>query len=683
VELEAVVVEARRSRRTARFEESAGLTVQELSLAELRSIPGLAEPDPVRAMDVLPGVTRVSDFTAVLNVRGGSGDQNLILMDRMPLFHPYHLLGIFSVFNPDMVQRAELRSGGFPAEYGGRASSVLLVESDVGDGDLGVDAGLGLISSRLAIRGGLPIGVRNGLGLGAARWKVSARRSYWDLVTRLTDPTFPYSLRDFQAVFEGWTKGGDRVRVNAYSGRDKVHLRQLEFLFTGMESVMDEFDGGQDSAGWDVRWPWGNDAVGASWTHLMPGGGVLDVHGSLSRFSARFNFTEYENIRMETEIGQSSLGADLELRPTPGTRWKSGVGASNRETGNVTEGFPPNFQNSEAAGWESSAYTQMTWTAGPRWLLEGGVRWDHWRPRHGPTTAMLSPRAAVKRFLGDGRWAVRMAGGRYTQFLHSLRDERIPISLDAWVLAGEHVPALVSDQIQAGVEGYFGSDRSWFAAAEGYHRTYDGVVTQNWADDPADPADDLLPGEGRSWGIDVMVRKNEGRTRGWVTVSFLKANRTFEDTDAGLVPAPVIEFPPVFDRRLEIDLAIQRDLPWGVEAGLRLNVGTGLPYTRHLARYRKHEQRLIDLRLDDAGANAVLLGPRNGARLPAYHRLDVSFRKTVRKSWGSLTPYLSVINVYNRDNVLWFQRHYRRGGLSTLENHMLPILPTAGVEVSF
>ena len=682
IELEAVIVEALRSRRRTRFEESAGLTVRELGVEELRNIPGLAEPDPVRAVSVLPGVTRVSDFTAVLNVRGGSGDQNLILMDRMPLFHPYHLLGIFSVFNPDMVRRAELRSGGFPAEYGGRASSVLLVESDVGDGTPGVDAGLGLISSRVAVRGGLAPGIRNGLGLGAARWKISARRSYWDLVARLTESAFPYSLADFQAVFEGWTKGGDRVRVNAYSGRDRINLRELDFLFTNLESIVDD-RGDSGDPGWNVRWPWGNDAVGASWTHLTPGGGTLEVHGSYSRFGARFDFTEYEDTRVETEIGQSSVGADLELRPTSRTRWKSGYAATHRESRNVSEGFPPNFQDSESSGWESGAYTQLAWTASRRWLIEGGLRWDMWQPRDGRTEGTLSPRVAVKRFVGDGRWAVRVAGGRHTQFLHSLRDERLPIGMDAWVLSGEHVPAVISDQVQAGVEGFFGGDREWFASAEAYLRTYDGVVAQNWADDPTDPADDLLSGEGRSLGIDGMIRKDAGETRGWVSASLLKATRRFEDTDAGLVPAPVIEFPPIFDRRLEIDVALQRDLPWGVVAGLRWNLGTGTPYTRQLARFRKYEQRLTDLRFDDASVRIALPGPRNGARLPAYHRLDVSFRKTMHRGWGTLSPYVSVINVYNRDNVLWRQRHYNSGNLSGLDNHMLPILPTLGVEVSF
>jgi len=134
VELAGVLAEGRRSRQRERYERSGGVTVQEMNRQELKAIPGVAEPDPMKSVEVLPGVTRVSDFTAAFNVRGGSADQNLILLDGMPIFNPFHALGLFSVFNGDMVQRAELHSGGFPAEYGGRTSSVLKVESDLGDG---------------------------------------------------------------------------------------------------------------------------------------------------------------------------------------------------------------------------------------------------------------------------------------------------------------------------------------------------------------------------------------------------------------------------------------------------------------------------------------------------------------------------------------------------------------------
>ena len=156
IELGGVSAEGRRSRQRARFEDFAAATVQELGHAELKTIPGLAEADPMRTVDVLPGVTRVSDFAASFNVRGGSADQNLILLDGVGIFNPFHALGLFSVFNADMVSRAELHSGGFPAEYGGRTSSVLRIESDLGDGELGVDAGMSLLASRAAVKGALP-----------------------------------------------------------------------------------------------------------------------------------------------------------------------------------------------------------------------------------------------------------------------------------------------------------------------------------------------------------------------------------------------------------------------------------------------------------------------------------------------------------------------------------------------
>ncbi len=685
VPLEEVLVEAPRTRQRAAFEESAGVTVQELDLAALQTLPGVAAGDPIRALDVLPGVTRVSDVAASYNVRGGSGDQNLVLLDDIPIFHPFHLLGAFSVFNPDMVERAELKSGGFPAEHGGRVSSVLSVESNPGDGDLGADAAVSLLDSRIAVRGGLSSGMADALGLGAGRWRVSARRSYWDVLFKLgRDALFPYSMTDFQAAFEGWTKRGNRIRVNAYSGRDRVKLRDLDFVFTNTESVADEV--GADEAsdpGWNVHWPWGNDAIGASWTHLMHGGGTLEVRGSFSRFSAEFNFSGFEGTRMFTEIDQSSLEADLELRPTHTTRWKSGLVGRRLESANLTEGIPPNFQDSEAAGWESGAYTQLSWNASPDWLLDGGVRLDRWESRDGKVIGSVSPRIAIKRFLHDGNLAVRVAGGRYTQFLHSLRDERLPISPDVWVLSGERIPALVSDQVQTGVEAFLGRDEDWYASVEGYHRTYDGAVTQNWAEDPVDPSDDLLSGEASSYGLDLMVRRDMGKTTGWLTLSLLKVSQSFADTDSGRHPPPTIGFPPVFDRRLQIDLGLVRDLGWGVRGGLRWDFGTGLPYTRPLARYEVYRQRQIDLLVERDGTRALVLGPRNGERYPVRHRLDISLRRPIHRDWGSLTPYVNVINVYNRRNVLFYNFDYgpsqpTRSGVS-----MLPLLPSIGVEASF
>ena len=200
-----ITVEAERSRAKTRFEESAGITVQEIEAAALKSLPVIAESDPLRAIEVLPGVTTVSDFSAAFNVRGGSADQNLILLDEVPIFNPFHLGGIFSVFNADMVDRVELQSGGFGAEYGGRVSSVLTIASDPGDGDFGVDAGVSILATRVAVNGALPRGAAEKLGFTTTRWRASARRSYLDVLFKPW-VDFPYHLSDYQGVFEAWTR---------------------------------------------------------------------------------------------------------------------------------------------------------------------------------------------------------------------------------------------------------------------------------------------------------------------------------------------------------------------------------------------------------------------------------------------------------------------------------------------
>jgi len=260
IEVEGISIEAERSRERIRFEEIGGATVREISLSDLKQLPGVAEPDPIRAVQVLPGVVSTSDFSSSFHVRGGSADQNLILLDGAPIFSPFHLGGLFSVFNSDMLDRAELYSGGFPAEHGGRVSSVLQIESDPGDGDFSVDAGISLLASRVAIGGSLPRSSANALGLANVKWRGSARRSYFDILMKPAFE-FPYHLTDVQTVLEGWTPSGDRIMVTGYTGRDVLDLTQL------------------DAENFPLRidWGWGNDVVGGRYTRARRGGGSLDV----------------------------------------------------------------------------------------------------------------------------------------------------------------------------------------------------------------------------------------------------------------------------------------------------------------------------------------------------------------------------------------------------------------------
>ncbi len=664
LELEGLTVEAVRSRARTRFEESAGITVQEIDAGDLKSIPALIESDPLRAVEVLPGVTTVSDFSGSYNVRGGSADQNLILLDEVPIFNPFHLGNIFSVFNADMVERVELQSGGFPAEYGGRVSSVLTITSDPGDGLFGVDAGVSLLATRVAVNGALPESAAEKLGFTATRWRASARRSYVDVLIKPW-ADFPYHLTDLQGVFEAWTRGGSRLRFVGYSGRDIVDLSEIS------------------DTPIPIRWWWGNDAIGGSWTHPTGGGASLAVRASFSRFASDLAFPEVDT-EFQTGVEEATFRADIEQRPRWATSWKSGVSVKRVAYDNGLVGGGSTFLDQRGSGLEGAGYSQAHWNPNPGWLVEGGVRVDYWQPNAGPTEMTLSPRFAIRRFLREGNSAVRLAAGRYSQFIHSTRDEEFPFGLDTWILAGARAPRVVSDQVQLGAETFFGDDDQWFASLEGYFRDFDGVAALNAAEDPNDDTDELVVGNGDAYGLDLFVKRDRGNTTGWLSVSFLKTVRSFPDTRVGVDPQPWITYPPVFDRRFEADLSLRRDLGWwGLETGIRANFGTGLPYTKPLGAFHLYRTQFVTGALGVEDDNAVVLGPRNGSRYPAQHRLDLSLRKTVRRSWGTITPYMSIINVYNRKNVLFYFFDYQSSPPTRQGVSMIPFLPTVGVEASF
>jgi hypothetical protein len=662
--LPGVFVEA--ERRRARFQEAGGLTTRELTQRELKLIPAVGEADVLRAMEVLPGVVSTSDFSAAFNVRGGSADQNLILLDGLPVYNPFHLGGLFSVFSADMVARAELLAGGFPAEYGGRVASVLSVESDAGRPGFDAQAGVSVLAARIAAGTDVPAAVTDALGLQSARARLSVRRSYFD---QLLKPFFdlPYHLTDVQGYAEAWLRGGSRITVTGYTGRDVLDLA------------------GAGSFPLQLNWGWGNDVFGMSWVKALGAGGRLDVRAGHSRFATGIFFPEFDDTEFRGRIDQSLLRADLRTLSGP-LALQLGAAADRLEYDNLALAGGTRFGGARERGWLHGVYGQAV-LRHDEWLLEAGVRTDAWLPAGGRTAVVPQPRLAVKRFLGAGNFAVKLAAGRYSQFVHSLRDEDLPLGIDVWVLAGERAPHVVSDQAQLGVEGYFGD--SWFGGAEAYHRSFRGVTAVNPADDPNDPADDLLAGTGASYGADFHLRRESGRIRPMLAVSWLRAWREFADPYAAAEPPPTLRYAPVFDRRVNVDLLVQAVLRHDVELGVRWNLGTGLPFTRPAGAHVYYDYSLLEggwrfqSAEKDTARSAIVQGQRNTERYPPYHRLDAGLRRTYHRAWGSLTLNFDVINVYNRRNVLFYFYQYgttppTRAGIS-----MFPVLPTIGAEARF
>lgn len=698
--LDPVEVRSRRDadRERTRFETEAGVTTRVITGGEIKMLPGLGEADVLRAVEVLPGVVTTSDFSSAFNVRGGSSDQNLILLDGFTIFNPFHLGGLFSVFNSDVIARAELLSGGFGAEYGGRVSSVLTVESDAGDGRFGADLGVSVLASRIALRSALPGPVVRGLGGQRGSAYLSARRSYFDALLRpVTD--FPYHLTDLQAGATLETGGGGRLQVVGYLGEDVLDLSDFD-------------PPGDDDEGsiLRVRWNWGNDVAGLRWTQPLGSRWVSETRVGFSRYAEALTFPDFADTRFASSVSEAALRQDFTRQVSAALTAQAGGEVTRMEYENRADAGGTTFFANGRAALFGAAYGQARWQPSPAWIVEPGVRMDVARSSAGAcasggdegvvdaegpadrTCVLLSPRLAVKRFLGRRRdAAVKVAAGRYVQFLHSVRDEALPVSNDRWVLADRNVPPVVSDQVQVGVEKYWGE--AWYASTEAYYRTYRGVTDLNAADDPNLASDDLLRGDGHSYGVDLLVRRSAGRLTGWTTISLLRAERTFPDPLAqGIEGVPqTVTFPPVFDRRVDVDVVLQYQLPRALEAGVRWNYGTGTPYTRPVAQVVGFETNVAEggYRLPRPHAGDpdvpyyVVPGERNRQRYPAYHRLDLTVRRPYVRRWGSITPYVQVLNAYNQRNVLFYFFNYDKAPPTRSGISMFPLLPSIGVEASF
>jgi hypothetical protein len=702
VVLDPVEVRSRRDsqRERTRFETEAGTTTRVITGDEIKILPGLGEADVMRAIEVLPGVVSTSDFSSAFNVRGGSSDQNLILLDGFPIFNPFHLGGLFSVFNSDVIARAELLSGGFGAEYGGRVSSVLTVESEVGDSTFGADMGVSVLASRLTLKSRLPGSVPRALGGERGSWFVSGRRSYFDALLRpVTD--FPYHLTDLQAGASVQTAGGGRIALTGYLGEDVLDL-----------SDFDPPGDDDEESVLRVRWNWGNDVAGLRWTQPVRGW-VAETRLGFSRYAEAVRFPDFDDTRFGSSVDETALRMDVSRDVHPALGVQLGGEVTRMRYENYGEAGGTEFFASDESGLFGAGYGQLRWQPGG-WIVEPGLRVDVARSNAGScaagetepavvdpvnvperadrTCVLLSPRLAVKRFLGPRRdAAVKVAAGRYVQFLHSLKDENLPISNDTWVLADESVPPVVSDQVQLGLEKYWGE--TWYASAEAYYRNYRGVTDFNAADNPNDPNDDLLVGEGDSYGLDLLVRRSTGRLTGWTTISLLRAERTFPDPlAAGIEGVPqTVTFSPIFDRRVDVDVVLQYRLPRALEAGARWNYGSGTPFTRPVAQVVGFETDIANqgYRIprpfgDDPDVPLyVVLGDRNRERYPAYHRLDVTLRRPYVRRWGTFTPYLQVLNVYNKKNVLFYFYNYDNTPPTRSGITMFPLLPSIGIEASF
>jgi hypothetical protein len=636
------------------FEQSSNGSTVSLSAAAVRSVPAALETDVLRTVQLLPGVAARSDYNAGLNVEGGEPDQNLVLLDGIPILNPFHLGGLFGTFIDGTVERVDLHTAGYPARYGGRMSSVLQVRSaeEARDGVHG-SANVSLLSSNVTLGGAL--------GSGRGSWNVAARRTYADAFARAADTrVFPYHFSDGQAHFAYTLPTGTRVSVTAYSGDD---------VFAGdLAQVQDSTIPGANSV--DLRW--GNDAAGLTLRQALGRGrvrgdsSVIEQHVSASQYSARFDLAN-GSYAFLNGVRQARVGGSVTRY---GRTHLARIGyESDRYDAHYRVGVP---QVGTAEVHKDQRLTAIAvfaedeWRVNDRLIINPGARFEN----VGNQWSVVSPRLSVKYFLAP-HTALTVGAGRYAQWLQLSTDENAPLSLlDYWVASDNAIPVAYADHYVAGVERWFGMTR--FMKLNAFVKPYRGLNAPNPATDPEEPGSEFFRETGLAYGATAFLRQLEvGMLSGWISYTYGVSRRRRGDTIVA----------PVHDRRHAANAVVtMRSNGYVVSA--HLGYSTGSPYTEVIGEVQNRSYNPITGTWGQREGLAVY-GPRSANRYPSYQRLDFGVSRVYQLGDATLTPSINVLNVLNRDNVFAYLTRFNASPPRQTAVQQFPFLPSVGLKVEF
>lgn len=663
---------------------------------DVQALPAVAgEADLLKALQGEPGVGGGVEGTAGLHVRGGSPDQSLVLLDGIPVYNASHLFGFLSTFNAEAVKHVELFKGGFPARYGGRLSSVVDVRMREGNREgARRHARIGLLSGSVIAEG--PLDAADG------SYMVAGRRTYVDLLaapvlaaTGGIDGVTPTAyFYDLNAKANARVSGRDRVYVSLYAGRDR---------FAG---EAEDSDGTEETAGGFLTW--GNATGALRWTSalsdrlfaattLTASDYGFDVGAEAVQINPSTGAEEPYGARYVSGIRDVALHTDLDWRPAAGhTVRLGGSVVRHRYTPGVFEYDPSGAASDTTLGadpvgsWEGAVYVEDEAAVGPA-LVNLGLRASGYAV-DGRTYGALEPRVGVRLDLGGGL-AARGSVARMTQYLHLLTTVGgLGLPADLWVPATGRVPPERSWQAAVGVEGAAttGLGRTRWSL-DGYVKDMDGLVTYREgaglvrAD--ADWQGQVTTGGGRAAGLELSVAHESARTAARLAYTLAHADRQFDAVDGGA------RYPYRYDRRHDLGLGLRHRLSGRVDVSAQFVYQSGLPFTVPAATYFAANPGFELAYPSDIGSygseQTFTYGARNGARLPAAHRLDLGATWFFRRGDRPHALSFDVYNVYNRRNPLYAEVGVRPDPESgeprrvLVGKGVLPVLPSVSYQFSF
>jgi len=695
-----------------KFQQSIESSQISLDLREINTVPGFIEADVFRTLQMLPGVQSGGDFSSALYVRGSTPDQNLIMLDGITIYNPYHLGGIFSTFNTDAIKEADFHAGGFPARYGGRMGAILNVINREGNTEKVTGSGnISLVTGKALIEGPLP--KWNGM---KGSWLLSGRRTYFDQFINLVTGTkgqFPYYFYDYQFKTNLDINQNHRLTYTRFYGDDILS-------FSASDETTNDI-GGSSKNTYGVDWPWGNHTNGLTWRWIISPKIVAKTFLANSRYRYDFDFY-FDN--KETYIDndstfQNSLAFDVVYKDiikdqTLETEiiWK----LNDKHT--ITSGFQIKNINFELVNKfiittpdttftekpldmrnktrEMAGYIQDKWSVTNNLKLQGGLRLAHYNLHD---TLYVEPRIGIKyNFSSDMSFKINW--GRYHQFLITANDPDENFRLiDLWLGLPEDKPASVSDHTILGLE-YFSADDILYRI-ETYYKDFDNllslkqedVYTENEDDIQTTTMNEFWDTDAYAYGLELLVKKTSGKFKGWIGYTYAK---TFNYTP------PNGWYAPNHDRTHTLNIVSSIELPKWVSDNLEMNASltasSGNPYTPIKGRSYDWDQGLNGSRNEDRAvdldwklSNKYLVDEKNSDRYPPYFRFDLGItRKNRRLFKWKYDSYFQIINLTNHKNALSYtyrtsidQSVGNRGVVERAAINTFPFMIFTGVQFEF
>lgn len=651
---------------------------------DLKIIPSLTgEANIMKAYQLMPGIQSGKEGYSGLMVRGGSPDQNLFLLDDLPLYNVVHFGGFYSSFDPAMIKDVTLYKGDFPARYGGRISSVVDVRNIDGNmSEIHGEIVFSLLLSKLFLEG--PIKKDK------ASFAISLRRSNLDLITTpfnyITNNSSNsgFSFYDFNAKGNYILSTNDRVFLNIYQGNDRLFDN-----IPKQSSAMIE-----NKSSYQIKW--GNTGFSTRWYHIFSNrifcNTTLAYSGYryLNKAKEKQHYLnedkKYSSIyKFKTGIQDYMIKSDFEI-PLFSQIARAGANLSYKrftpysytlkETVDAENSRKHTKENISSG--ELSLYVEYDLNPRPNLVINAGLHYNLYTVQN-RTFQSLQPRLIATYHLIP-RLTVKASYTHMQQNMHLLSNANPGLPNDLWLPATNYAPPLKSKQTSLGIT--YAISEHYEIGIEAYQKKLTNLVEYNEGalifDSNVKLEDNIANnGTGNARGLEFLVRKNKGRATGWIAYTLSKSERQFDQLNKGKI------FPFTYDRRHDLSIVYNYHLRKDLTLSTTWIFQTGHAATLAQGKYQIPNYNYVPSIYNGESSEIHIYTERNGYRMPNYHRLDLGITRTKPKPKGTAIWSLTAYNVYNRQNAYYLYFKDKDGQLKLYQQSIFPIILNFGYTYKF